>query len=290
MGCDIHFYVEVKKDSKWQRYCPEDKYVESVDDDGYKNKSRDWYDDPLYVGRNYSLFSILADVRNGRGFAGCDTWEGDGFVPISSPRGVPSDTSQEVMKEYVCVLGGDKYHTQETFDRWVKNGSSKRIDGNTVTGPDWHSASWFAVEELEKYDWDQVTKKRGWVDPHQFDLFRKNGMPEQWSGSVSGAKIEHISNQHMAKLLDSNEIQFVDNNDWGWGYTTSLQRAMSDWKLPDGSVGDSMRKEIMPRHYTLVEWSQPYRSCCKEFVEKTIPALKSLGEPGSVRIVFWFDN
>lgn len=289
MGCDIHFYVEFKKDGKWTYYDHEAKYVTSVDEDGYRNKSEDWYDSPMDVGRSYNLFSILADVRNGQGFAGVDT--GDGFVPISPPRGVPNDISPEVMKEYVCVLGSDEYYTQDTFERWIASGCSKRIDENTVTGPDWHSESWLTVYELEKYDWNQVTKLRGWVDPDNFLAFRKNGSPKEWCGAISGAKVEHVSNQQMTKLLNTGEIQFVDSEgSRDRKYTTSLQRTMKGWNLPAGSVGDSMASETYPRHYTLVEWTRTYRDCCKHFVEKTIPALKELGDPSSVRIVFWFDN
>ena len=43
------------------------------------------------------LFAILAGVRNGYGFAGCDT--GDGFRPIAPPRGLPGDVSPEVAEE-----------------------------------------------------------------------------------------------------------------------------------------------------------------------------------------------
>ena len=44
-----------------------------------------------YGDRNYNLFAILANVRNGTAFAGCKT--GEGFNPISNPKGVPSDAS-----------------------------------------------------------------------------------------------------------------------------------------------------------------------------------------------------
>lgn len=42
--------------------------------------------------------------------------------------------------------------------------------------------------------------------------------------------------------------------------------------------------------YTEIEWKESYKSCCLKFYEKTIPALKKLGEPDNVRLVFWFDN
>jgi hypothetical protein len=59
MGCDIHLVVEKRVSGEW-------KHVDDVD---------------VYEGRNYNLFGILANVRNG-------TW-GDSFKPISEPRGVP---------------------------------------------------------------------------------------------------------------------------------------------------------------------------------------------------------
>src|SRR5262249_46209472 len=129
MGCDIHFYVEKQVNGAWYSA---DKWAPNEDagDEGepilalaYKNR--------FYSDRNYNLFGILANVRNGSGFAGCDT--GDGFVPISEPRGIPDDVSKEVKAE---------------ADRW---------DG------DGHSHSWLTVTELMAYDWTQTTKLRGYV-------------------------------------------------------------------------------------------------------------------------------
>ena len=121
MGCDIHFFVEVKQaDGSWK----------SVDEweveDGYTYVP---YEKAFYNGRNYDLFAILADVRNGRGFAGCKT--GDGFNIIDEPRGLPNDVSSEVKSQ---------------AESW---------DG------DGHSHSWFTLAELESFDWDQTTKHEG---------------------------------------------------------------------------------------------------------------------------------
>src|ERR1700691_1564806 len=68
MGCDIHPYVEVRKNGTWVKA-----------------------DVKVPDGRNYWTFAKLANVRNGFGFAGCDT--GDAVVPICEPRGLPADTS-----------------------------------------------------------------------------------------------------------------------------------------------------------------------------------------------------
>ena len=75
MGCDIHFYVEVKQD-----------------DGAWLPRNEDLYD-----GRNYDLFAILAGVRNGVGFAGVKT--GDGFNVIAEPRGLPDDVSNDILQE-----------------------------------------------------------------------------------------------------------------------------------------------------------------------------------------------
>jgi hypothetical protein len=74
MGCDIHLYVEVRgADGTWQSA---DEWERDTDD-GYT-----WVDVPYekeyYNGRNYSLFAMLADVRNR-----------DGLIPFSQPRGLP---------------------------------------------------------------------------------------------------------------------------------------------------------------------------------------------------------
>jgi hypothetical protein len=134
MGCDIHFYVQKQMNCVWvsaDRWEP-NKYA---DDEG-EPKLAIPYEKRFYSGRNYDLFGILADVRNGRGFAGLDT--GDGFVPIDDPRGLPVDVSEPVKAD---------------SDRW---------DG------DGHSHSWFTVAELLAYDWTQTTKHRGYLPAAKF--------------------------------------------------------------------------------------------------------------------------
>ena len=66
MGCDIHSYVEVRKNGRWE--CQ-----------GW-NPFDDW--------RNYGIFGFLADVRN------------YSHSPvITEPRGLPADVSAEVLEE-----------------------------------------------------------------------------------------------------------------------------------------------------------------------------------------------
>ena len=55
---------------------------------------REWFGD-----RNYDLFAMLANLRNGVGFAG--RRRGEVLDPIDEPRGIPEDASPEYREERV---------------------------------------------------------------------------------------------------------------------------------------------------------------------------------------------
>ncbi len=132
MGCDIHFYTErftssndyegprdISKDRNnkieeivdgkpsTERWVSADKWVKE-DDNSW---GVDW-NDHYYVGRNYGLFSILADVRGSE-------------VPIDSPRGIPSDASSGY--KYMCEQwDGDAHsHSYFTLDELLRVDWSK---------------------------------------------------------------------------------------------------------------------------------------------------------------------
>lgn len=117
MGCDIHLHVEKQNPLGEWEHVPDPEGADWAD-------PRRWYH-----GRNYNLFAILADVRNGHGFAGVRT--GDGFNPIDNPRGLPDDVSADVRK---------------MSDDWDTDG---------------HSHSWLTVGEVLAYDWDQTSRLTG---------------------------------------------------------------------------------------------------------------------------------
>lgn len=160
MGCDIHLFVERREDGVWKSL---DTW-QTEKDDGREYLSVD-YDRQFYNGRNYNLFAILADVRNGRGFAGIKT--GEGFIPIAPPRGVPDDANDNY-KKYV--------------EQW---------DG------DGHSHSYFTVAELLAYDWTQTTTLTGWIDAATFAEWEfwgrgRGEAPDGWCGGISGHDIQHV--------------------------------------------------------------------------------------------------
>ena len=162
MGCDIHCYAERKnKDGKWEIVGNKEK-----EEDGLIN-----IDYEPYVNRNYNLFAILANVRNGAAFAGCRT--GEGFNPISNPKGIPSDASED----YASI--------------------TKQWDG--------HYHSYFTLRELLDYDWTQTTQLQGWVnmvDWEKFNLYGKKDSPQNYCGMIYGNSIKHISEEEADKLFE----------------------------------------------------------------------------------------
>jgi len=162
MGCDIHLYQEQKIDGQWKSA--------DVWSDKYKEgRASVAYDDMAYYDRNYNLFAILADVRNGRGFAGVNT--GAGFNPIAQPKGLPDDISEQVRAEA-------KY--------WQRDG---------------HSHSWLTLREVLDYDWNQKTTLSGLVDARNFDNWKRRGAPESWCGAVFGSAVRKVTHSEMEAAI-----------------------------------------------------------------------------------------
>jgi len=205
MGCDIHLFSEAKRNGKWEPAVPfvlSDWWFDTIQDEEdheydtpeyrarqkefesmseeevfekYGDDSRIIWEYPLdrALGqRNYNFFAILADVRNGRGFAGIDT--GNGFNPISEPRGLPEDVSIEVKRQ---------------FEHY---------------GVDGHSHSYITLKELLEYNWDQTTIHRGVIDEKEYTRMIKanNNSPIYWAGMTYGPSVEHISLADMKDLVD----------------------------------------------------------------------------------------
>ncbi len=229
MGCDIHLYVEVFKNGKW---VSADSWQSSEYAEEGENKLEVRYEDRFYSGRNYNLFSILADVRNGHGFAGVKT--GEGFNPISDPRGLPADVCNEISVE---------------SDGW---------------GEDGHSHSWLTVRELMDYDWTQVTKQCGWVNGYEYfrwsEYNRKHGeSPEEYSGGVSGGMVKHISQQEMDVAIDAIKKPFIESGKGGWYHDVlklienQLQHTYCsvEWKIPYYKTVRSFLSDTLPRLWRL---------------------------------------
>lgn len=113
MGTDINVFVEVNVDGEW-------KSADLWQPSDYKNEYYVYYKNSIYYDRNYTLFSIFADVRN------C---AGERYItPIDQPRGFPFDLSEILQKHLI---------DRKEFDRAKNN-----------------SASWLLLSELLNYNWN----------------------------------------------------------------------------------------------------------------------------------------
>ena len=140
------------------------------------------YSRRVFHGRNYDLFAILADVRNGRGFAGIST--GRGFEPISTPRGLPADVCERV---------------RAISDSWS-------IDG--------HSHSYHTLAQLTAFDWTQETTRRGVVDGVTWSRWQRDlhwegpCLPDSFCAATSRELItEEQMRERVRELVESDSYR-----------------------------------------------------------------------------------
>jgi hypothetical protein len=223
MGCDIHLYVE-KRANQSHDWESADKWTKDRDDSVMR------VDQEFYDGRNYRLFSILANVRNGHGFAGVKT--GDGFVPISEPRGLPSDVSPNV-----AALS----------ESW---------------GEDGHSHSYLTVAEIMAFDWTQVSNLCGVLTGEEFEDWTRWGRarghaPKGWSGGVTGPQVRNITEEEMTEIVERARKHCVENKLYCEAFTAYIRKATEnlyvscEWTQPYyACVGDFI-SHVLPRLWRL---------------------------------------
>lgn len=145
MGCDIHMVVQVQTGGKW-------KTVEK----GYNE-------------RNYRVFGLLANVRNGYGFAGVKT--GECMEWLADPRGFPEDF--KVVEECYHKVGFELPYNDP--------GDKKFFMGD-------HSHSWLLAEEILDESWQKKTATLcGFIDQKTYRQW-KDGVdpfPYSWCGGTS---------------------------------------------------------------------------------------------------------
>lgn len=249
MGCDIHMRAEVREADGWH-----------LVDEAFKSL---WRDDAKtaepWDGRNYDLFSILADVRNGYGFAGVPT--GEGFIPIAPPKGTPDDCdplTREFMESYDC---------------------------------DGHSHSWHALHDLRQCDWDgQSTVRYGVVSAEVFEHCREQGTtPDSWSGGISGPGIVTFSEEGYERWKAEGCGDVGIETPEGSLINSELGHA------PDSTgVIERPRHAGAIKPYVRMRWTVTYRQAAGEAWFRTLDQLAAMvpdgGTDEDVRIVFFFDN
>jgi hypothetical protein len=210
VGCDIHTMAEVlvtprKYDKKKQVFVDQPQKWKAVTRDIFTNPyywptqeikpfgkypSNVPYTHQPYRGRNYELFSLLADVRNHNPLANVfDTSmryaSRESLLPIAMPRGIPEDPSKE----------------------WAKYAD----DG------DLHSHSFFTLTELlkavEDGAFEQNFQNSGYVDVAAYRALKKNGTkPQGWSMWASNG----ISEEAYLALSPADQEAFTGTVSTTW--------------------------------------------------------------------------
>ena len=178
MGCDIHLVVQAKRDGKWLDVPCEDPSA--------------WRPSRWWDGRCYDAFAILANVRNGEGFAGVET--GECLIPIAGKdtRGFPADFQ---------LTHGD-FHGPVTKDE------DSQVDHGFWMGD--HSSHWLLFSELLDYPhWNKVRTKVGVVEAKLYKRafagrnLRPNDGPHSYCGGISGPRVVVMSEMEFMQLGDA---------------------------------------------------------------------------------------
>jgi len=170
MGCDIHIIAEVKEDGVWR---------ENTDKVFYDTWPSEGNHAEPNSNRNYDWFAVLADVRNGRGFAGVKT--GDGFIPIADPRGTPDDCNEA---------------WKQSVEEW---------------GIDMHSTGWLDANDFVEYDWTRKALKQGSIPLHVYANLEKGAAPKS-SGHAWGRDVINLTPEKADKLLKSGHEDLPGEN------------------------------------------------------------------------------
>ena len=250
MGCDIHLFVEVRKDGKWEAVKDIDKIALWQAQENLKNFDK--FDEEevsgytemdfierveqesqpkymfLYNGRNYNLFSMLADVRNGYVSNG-NTYM---ITPIDEPRGVPSDASS-AYKEYV--------------DEW---------------GADGHSHSYFTLTELDTPYWLGTERFGGYVLPESFKAYM-----EQRNFGYRLSTVPPVADKERATVISNEEMEAYVQSDEYDPFRRNLMTFV-EWDTPRFKLDSYFYNEVLGY---LRKLGEDYGN-------------------DNVRIVFFFDN
>lgn len=141
MGCDIHMFSEFYSESKksWLNF---DYWIYNEHYEGGENGEDKMHVVPIWSNRNYTLFTVLAGVRDYYEKTAC----------ISPPKGIPEDVCQIIKEE---------------SDGW---------------GNDGHSHSYLTLKELKEFNKNKVKiTYSGLVSKEDAEKLDKGeGFPQSW--------------------------------------------------------------------------------------------------------------
>ena len=201
MGTDIHSIAQMRRNGSWETV--------AIGVCG----------DP----RSYNTFAMLANVRNGRGFAGIKT--SDGFPYIHEPRGLPADLKAPTRMSLVEVNSNDSDDDEDDVDSddethirvrkdclvaaWNWNGKEVSLDSQEArrvyyldedSSKMWlgdHSHSWCTLTELNTFVENVVkpytVRLCGYVNYQEYCQAKQEGRSfSGWCGDVHGPSIVKV--------------------------------------------------------------------------------------------------
>lgn len=189
MGTDIHSIAQVCRDGQWETV--------AVGVSG----------DP----RGYNAFAMLADVRNGRGFAGIKT--SDGFPVMHDPRGLPDDLQADDQVK----IDRNKLVAAWDWDGNTVDVASKEARRLQYMEDDlmWlgdHSHSWCTLAELRRFCEDVASKYTatlcGVVDVDEYRAAKAANRPfASWFGDVGGWSVLVVNESDLASVPTATHVR-----------------------------------------------------------------------------------
>lgn len=175
----------------------------------FQRQNRDtntWEDIPhnFEMGRHYQLFAVLADVRNGTGFAGVKT--GERVTPIAEPRGYPEDFASKCFSpEDECDC--EDLHPITTVD--VIDPRRRRWQGANDPLHIWmgdHSHSWLTADEmLAWFATAPTVMKTGIINRSEFEAWDGQSAPTSWCGGIWGNDVV---------IVNDNKVERENTPNW----------------------------------------------------------------------------
>ncbi len=209
MGTDIHSIAQVRTPITRFSLLEVDEQPSSRLPGAWKTVAIGVAGDP----RSYNTFAMLADVRNGTGFAGIKT--SDGFPVIHEQRGLPDDLVVE--DDHVAIKVSDLVAAWDWDGNLVsvESAEARRVRYLDMGSTMWlgeHSQSWCTLKELKTFI-DNVASKfeaciHGVVNVEEYRAAKADGREfNSWCGAISGPGVVVVDESQIDDVKDATHIQ-----------------------------------------------------------------------------------